>query len=95
MASPVVQLDSLSEAGLSPHSELSGDAHRVIGDFSRSAGGDVRESIYIVSAHATRPSDCWRMKVDRSGWTQYYKIFNTDYVFLKCNIVIQKSFSVR
>lgn len=49
-----VRLDSLSEAGLSPHSEPSGSAHRVIRDFSRSEGGDVRESAVVFSLAWTR-----------------------------------------
>lgn len=49
-----VRLDSLSETGLSPHSEPSGSAHRVIRDFSRSEGADVRGSAVVFSLLWTR-----------------------------------------
>lgn len=49
-----VRLDSLSEAGLNPHSVPSGSAHRVIRDFSRSEGGDVRGSAVVFSLPWTR-----------------------------------------
>lgn len=59
VASTVVQLDSLSGAGQRPHSEPSGNAHRVIRDFRRSDDGDVRENaaVYTVNAHAARRHD--------------------------------------
>lgn len=62
-----VRLDSLSEAGLSPHSEPSGSAHRVIRDFSRSEGGDVRGSavvfLFAVDAHASLSPDSFNFLV--------------------------------
>ena len=36
--------EELSQAGLGPHSQPSGGARRVIGDFARSEGSDVGES---------------------------------------------------
>lgn len=68
------------EAGLSPHSEPSGNAHRVIGDFGWSEGGDVREHAtgLHIGRERARSADVWGLFWRRGEGGLFYDVCGSE-----------------